>query len=308
MTLPVTRIKKGDLSEYLKSTRKVSRVSAEVEKYLAARPADLSRRQDVLHPSEVTKSDACIREAWWRIKRAREGILPPEDRPGLRLQTIFDVGHAAHARWQRYLGLTGVMYGYWKCPGCGNVVGPRTYPGDGSCDQCERPGEQVYEEIAMDWGLFSGHTDGWMIWPDKDQLLEVKTIGPGTIRSLDLPLFLDNDGDAEKAFNAIRRPLKDHRRQATVYLRLLHLMWEEGRLERKPPEEINFLYELKSNGAVKELIMGYQPELVDDVFWFEEDLEGFLKDDEEPACDHPSKAYGGSACKKCHKYDETELE
>lgn len=296
---PIQRVKPGELSSFLKKTRQAGRITSAMERHLATRELDTSRRQDVLHPSEMVKSDACLREMVIRIRNAREGILPDFERPGLRLQTIFDVGNATHERWQHRLGEIGLMWGYWKCVGCGNVTGPSTM-GPWPCGFCGHQGK-TYVEVGLTHGLFAGHTDGWLKWPtkDPDSLLEIKTIGTGTIRTYDPGLLLDNDGNLEKAFSSIRRPFKDHRRQVMTYLWLTREMYESYELDERPPEDAVVLYECKSDQAIKEFTVAYDEELIADVIEAAEDVEWYLKHNKTPKCSVDPKK---GSCKKCGVY------
>ena len=299
---PIQRVPKGSLGDYLKKTRQKGRVTSALERHLATRELDTSRRQDVLHPSEMVKSDWCEREAFFRIRNAREGILPEFERPALRLQTIFDVGNDTHSRWQRYLGDTGNMWGFWKCVGCGRVTGPST-KSPWPCGFCGHQGK-IYEEIGLEHGLVSGHTDGWLKWPDtpgQDSLLEIKTIGTGTIRTYNLPLLMDNDNDLEKAFASIRRPFKDHRRQVTTYLWLTREMYDSYLLDEKPPKDAVVLYECKANQAIKEFTIQYDENLIEDVIDSALYLEERLKKDRPPRCSVDPEV---GSCPKCKIYDE----
>lgn len=299
---PIQRMSPGGLQDYLKKTRQKGRVISALEQHLATRELDKSRPQDVLHPSEMVKSDACQREAFFRIRNAREGVLPEFERTALRLQTIFDVGNAAHSRWQAYLGTTGNMWGFWKCVGCGNTTGPSTMS-PWPCGFCGHQ-SKVYEEVGLHYGLVHGHTDGWLKWGDRspDSLLEIKTIGTGTIRAYNPKLLMDADENVEKAFRSVRAPFKDHRRQVMTYLWLTREMYDAYELDEKPPADAVVLYELKSNGEVKEFTVQYDEELIWDVMDFAEDVEDALKKDRPPKC----SVDPGVGCKKCRPYDEKE--
>jgi hypothetical protein len=274
------------LKTYLATQKKPSRIIGPVERHLLTRPADTSRRQDVMHPSEMVKNDWCIRAEFFKIKAARVGILPKEDRPGLRLQSIFDVGHAAHTKWQGYLAAMNVLYGKWRCPGGGEWVGA-----DSTCPYCGEVG--VYQELRLFSNelLISGSTDGW-ITDEPECTLEVKTIGTGTIRAYEPGLLYDNDNNLEKAFDSIRRPFLDHRRQGQMYMFLQHDMFEKGHLDRTPTEQAVFLYENKANQAYKEFTVKYNPAQIEDVLVLAETVVDALVADKAPRCNH-----GG--CSKC---------
>ena len=297
MPSPITRVQSKDLKKFLDSSKKPTRIIGDIERHMMTRKVQDDRRQDVLHPSEIIKSDWCMREAYYRILDARQGIAPPKEQPSLRLQSIFDVGHAVHAKWQGYLTEMGVLWGSWKCLECGAVTTPSPLPDH--CPVCLGI-VFLYRELHLfDKDLLiSGSTDGWIMGPE-DMLLEIKSIGTGTIRTYDSALLQNSDNNLEKAFGNIRRPFVDHRRQGQTYLRLAHHMYDHGLLERTPPEEIVFLYECKSNQAYKEFTVHYDPESVDDVFEAAADLAWAIDRRKPPTC-----SVNRYACHACSPYKD----
>lgn len=295
---PVIRVKSQDLKKYLATSRKPTKVVGEIERHMLTRPLESDRRQDVLHPSEIVKKDWCLRESYFRIIDAQKGVQPRPERPSLRLQSIFDVGHAVHEKWQGYLAEMGNLWGSWECRECGSrPVDPGPIPG--ACSVCGRVNWKYNElHLFSDQHLISGSTDGWIIGLGPDALLEIKSIGTGTIRAYDSDLLSAHDGNLEKAFEDIRMPFIDHRRQGQTYLRLTHLMREAGKLDREPPDEIVFLYECKSNQAYREFAVKYDPGLVDDVFEDAEIVAGAVLEKKAPACN----IGGTSGCHKCAPY------
>lgn len=290
MASPVTKVKSKDLKNYLDSQKKQTRLIGNVERHLATRPLDLSRSRDILHPSEVIKEDWCAREAYFQLKAVRGGAQFVPDRPGLRLQSIFDEGHAIHHKWQGYFRDMGVLYGTWR-----------------------KNGKTLFETLAPDptweYGEFTlrsdkhvmvGHTDGWIVGIGDDCLIEIKSIGSGTIRYADVGSLIAAEGDLEKAFAAIRRPFPSHRMQGQVYLHLVNLMAAEGLLERPAPQEIVFLYECKANQAIKEFVVAYDPEQTAELFSLCEDIAWGLDNDRAPGCNlNPQQG-----CQKCAPYKE----
>lgn len=287
-TGPIRRLGSQSMKDYLQTRKKPTRVIGPMERHLMTRPLDMSRRQDIMHPSEITKEDWCIRAEYSLISEARKGNIPEPERPGLILQSIFDTGHAAHSKYQNYLAEMGVLYGSWHCVPCGAKWGPST---DGVCAQCRDVA--TYDELKLYSSelLIEGHTDGWVTL-DPEGILEVKTIGTGTIRAGNPQLLYDNDGSLEKAFADIRSPFPDHRRQAQVYLWLAHDMYDEGIFDREPPESMIVLYECKANQQIKEFTVQYRPDQIEDVLKNARKVVKALQKGKAPKCNH-----GG--CDKC---------
>jgi hypothetical protein len=289
MSSPVQKVQTKNLKAFLDANKKQSRLIGSVERHILTRPLDTSRSQEVLHPSEIIKGDWCHLEQYHRIVNARNGILPPPDRPALRLQSIFDEGHAIHHKWQTYFQEMGVLYGKWTDNGK-TTFGMPPSP------------KAKYREVNLrsEAHLMSGHTDGWIIGVGDDCLIEIKSVGTGTIRTFDTSLLMEYDDNLEKAFNAIRRPFIDHRRQIQVYLHLAHLMQAKGELDIPAPDEAVVIYECKANQAYKEFTIGYDPDQVADVFDAALDIAWALQNNRPPSCNiNPQRG-----CKKCAPYRE----
>ena len=73
------------LKNYLDATKRDYRLLGDVERHILTQPRPV-RRTDVLHPSEIIKSDWCHRYSWYLLN----GGEPKADKPNLRLQNIFD--------------------------------------------------------------------------------------------------------------------------------------------------------------------------------------------------------------------------
>lgn len=295
MSSPVGQLKNKDLKAFLDSQKKQTRLLGAVEQHVLTKPLDLSRRHDILHPSEIIKEEWCAREAYFRIKDVRDGGVYQPDRPGLRLASIFEEGHAIHAKWQTWFQEMGVLYGRWERSDNEWTAG-ETYIG-----VAQSP-HDIYRELTLfsEAHVMRGSTDGWIVGVDDDCLIEIKSIGSGTLRFAGQASLLATEGSLEKAFEAIRRPFSDHRKQGQVYLHLAHLMEAQGLLERPAPSEIVFLYECKANQAYKEFVVQYDPDSVEYVFDLAKDIAWGLDNDRAPGCNlDPQKG-----CKKCAPYKE----
>ena len=228
------------LRKYLDATKKETVLLGRIERHLLTLPPDTSRRQDVLHPSEVTRDDWCIRQSWFVVR----GVRPTHSNPNLRLASIFSEGHAIHAKWQRWAAEIDVLIGVWSCPDHGNWWGKRSE----NCVPCE----VVYREVPVHQGDLdiAGHADGWL---DTGHLLEIKSVGIGTLRAGGLPI----GGGLEQSFRSLNRPLIGHIRQATMYIFCLRWMHEKGLLEQVPPDKLLFLYECKGDQSAREFVVKY---------------------------------------------------
>ena len=233
------------------------------------------------------------------IQQAREDIAAGnrfvQERHPLRLQSIFDTGHAAHAKWQGYLAEMGKIYGKWACSGCENSVLGSVPEDSYVCESCGSR-RFIYDEVLLknEDLLIEGSTDGWVTGLGPDYLLEVKTVGTGTIRAYNPALLSESDYNLEKAFDLIRRPFKDHRRQAQMYLYLAHDMYDKKLVDREPPEEAVVLYDCKANQAYKEFVVKYSPSQIEPFLDLAQKVVNSLEKSKAPKCNH-----GG--CKKCEE-------
>ena len=235
------------LKAYLDAKKKPSRTLGAVERHLLTRPAD-DRSTLVLHPSEIVKDDWCLRESCFLLM----GVEKKQDRPNLRLQNIFDEGHEYHRKWQARFADMGVLYGQWD-----HGEGTRKKWGKSSDIN---PKNRRYLEVPLVSSSakyrISGKADGWLIGLGDPALLEVKSVGEGTLRVSGL---IGQFGSAEEAWKQMNRPMIGFK-QAMMYLELGHMTYEDF------PNEVVFIYELKSNQAVKEFVAKRNPEMVADVF------------------------------------------
>jgi hypothetical protein len=264
-----------------------------IEKHLLVKPPDTSRRTDVFHPSEIVKSDWCHRASYYAVVEEK---APRPERHNLRTQSIFEEGHFIHGKWQSWLGEMGVLYGKWVCEDCHDsrwMLASETFADD-TC------GRWDYREVPLrDKDLrISGHADGWVVGLGNDYLIEIKSIGPGTLRFEAPHLLTDNNNDADKAWSAVRNPFRTHFLQGQVYLHLLHLMEAKDLLERPAPNEIVFLYEYKANQDHKEFSVEYSPDYLEGIL---DNCAAILQMTEAPECNVNSN----KGCKKCLAFEES---
>jgi hypothetical protein len=281
-------VQKSELQKFLDAKKKPYRLLGDVERHLMARPVG-DRSTTVLHPSEMIKKDWCKRASFFLLS----GHTKVAEKPALQLQSIFDEGHAIHAKWQKYFQEMGVMHGRFKCLVCDKITWG-TSPQE--CESCHAPvSKLVYDEVTLvDNDLrIAGHTDGWIKGIGDDTLIEIKSIGPGTIRSESPALMMDVNGDFMKAWQNINRPFSSHILQGQVYLELMKRMGHKV-------DEIVFLYELKANQSYKEFSVKADYELVRHIF----DGAKIVVDAVAAGVALDCSNNPGETCKQCDPYKE----
>ena len=239
----------SDLKRFLDAKKSNPRLIGDIERHLLAKTPEV-RRTDVLHPSEMAKSDWCLRASYFALS----GVPVKKENPNLRLQSIFDEGHSIHAKWQNWFSEMGVLHGYW------DLGTPNNKSWATSKDLVGIP-NKVYKEVPLvyDELRIAGHADGWIKGIGEDCLIEIKSIGVGTIRVEAPDLIAKADGDLQAAWRSIRRPFSTHVMQGQIYLELMRRLGHEVK-------EIVFLYELKADQDYKEFVIKADFELVESKF------------------------------------------
>jgi hypothetical protein len=239
----------SDLKRFLDAKKSNPRLIGDIERHLLAKTPEV-RRTDVLHPSEMAKPDWCLRASYFALS----GVPVKKENPNLRLQSIFDEGHSIHAKWQNWFSEMGVLHGYW------DLGTPNNKSWATSKDLVGIP-NKVYKEVPLvyDELRIAGHADGWIKGIGEDCLIEIKSIGVGTIRIEAPDLIAKADGDLQAAWRSIRRPFSTHVMQGQIYLELMRRLGHEVK-------EIVFLYELKADQDYKEFVIKADFELVESKF------------------------------------------
>lgn len=272
-----------ELQKYLDTKKIPTRLIGEVERHLLKKPRE-DRSTTVLHPSEIIKPDWCHRYSYYLLT----GGEPKTEKPSLRLQNIFDEGHAIHAKWQKRFQDMGVLYGKFKCLNCRNVI---TGISPSNCLECNSHLIE-YDEVSLrDESLrIAGHTDGWIKGIGNDCLIEIKSIGAGTLRFEAPELLFDADGDVTRAWKNIRRPFRSHLLQGQMYLELAQRMYGDD-----APKEIVFLYELKADQDYKEFTVKADYEIVSRIFFNAEKVIKAVESGKMPDCN-----VSPEGCKQCN--------
>ena len=269
-----TAVSSIKLKNYLDTKKRDTRVMGEIERHILSKPFE-ERNQTVLHPSDIIKPEWCALAAYHALKG---NYVETRERPTLRLQSIFDTGHAAHAKWQGYLREMGVLFGKWT------DLRIDDYTWALSKDLSDSP-QLIYDEVPLYSAAhrMAGHSDGWVKGLGEDFLIEIKTIGAGTIR-IEAPSLFGGSNDLDTAWRNIRQPFRTHQLQGQIYLHLCHLMAANGELPSPAPKEIVFIYELKSNQDYKEFTVAYDPAFSEPYFEAALDVVWGVENDRAPAC------------------------
>lgn len=203
-----------------------------------------------LHPSELSKKDFCPRSAWYKINNYEAA---PESNAFSRLN-IFEEGNAIHRKWQNWFHKAGILWGVWKCDDCGFIWQAKSPQGCISCSSTRL----IYKEVPLrdDEHRIIGHADG-EIEDDKGRaLIEIKSIGLGTVR-WDYPslykAYEDKTITLDEMWANIKRPFASHLRQGNIYMHC------------RKVDTMIFIYEWKPSQLVKEFEVKFQPELIEDV-------------------------------------------
>jgi hypothetical protein len=278
-----------------------------------------TRRQNIIHPSEMAKTNWCPKSTYLRIKACREADDPYLKVPesiGVQLLNIFDEGHYIHAKWQNRLNDMGLLWGNWACYECNYVLKDRLEYDD-RCPSCKSRNGYIYREVPLrlEQYLIYGHADGAV--PTKDALIEIKSVGVGTARIEAPDIYAANsEGQSvnlQGLWKDIKEPFPSHVRQGQLYL---YLAREMG----LPFKKMIFLYESKFNQGAKEFVVDFDYEIVwpmlKNAIQITNALEGLLPNGEDcivckeknlpypficECTDEPVKCpYGG--CKDCESY------
>ena len=284
-------VQSKDLKSFLDAKKRPTRLLGDIDRFLLMQPPG-DRSTTVLHPSEITKKDWCHRSSWFLL----QGAPKKADKPSFRLQSIFDTGHAVHAKWQKYFQDMGVMHGRFVCLACDHVTFG-TSPE--ACESCAAPSRKlVYDEVTLfdDELRIKGHTDGWVKGIGVDTLIEIKTVGPGTIRMEAPSLMQQADGDFLKAFSSVNRPFGPHILQGQMYLELMKRMGHDV-------NEITFIYELKADQSMKEFTVQADYEMVRHVFDGARRVVDAIESGEVLDCSNNP----GGTCSQCDSYKEGDI-
>jgi hypothetical protein len=264
-----------------------------VDRHLQLKPDD--RDATVIHPSEMASSSWCPRATWHRLlEHPRKKSIPHR----LRTNLIFATGDETHVKWQTWTAEMGILWGKWRCTICGLEILDWSNALEGIC--IARHGNQPhvwkYREVPLENSTLriKGHADG-IVNPTADEafVMEVKSVGPGTVRKLDLLEDHESDDMSASAFSKISRPLNDHFRQIQIYLRMsAQYVSIVGPIDRGL-----VIYEHKADQQIREFVVRQNDRWTDPLFETASDILWAMDHSREVKC-----PYGG--CQSCREYEE----
>lgn len=234
----------GSLKAFIAAGKNKTRVLGSVERHVLSKPAGDGRSWQYLHPSDMVSAEWCYRASYYHLL----GHEPVQKERGFRIMSVFEEGHAIHNKWQTWLKEMEVLYGKYRCLECGTTFfglptdhDPKLHPKD--FEYLEVP--LLYEPLKI-----AGHSDGWIRGLGDDMMLEIKSIGVGTLRWEAPELLMDNKNDFDKAWKQINAPFGKHVSQVQLYMKLAELLYPDNH-----PKEAVIIYEAKPNQEVKEFVV-----------------------------------------------------
>lgn len=272
----------GALKAFLDAGKANTRVLGAVERHLLSKPAK-DRSTSVIHPSEMASDTWCHRAQYFLLK----GHKPEKEVLNLRRHLIFETGHAIHNTWQTWFKEMNQIKGLWYCHT--HDMEWFGLPNEHNTKFCY----MEYREVPLNYDplRISGKADGWLVDFESPLLLEVKSIGEGSLRwyapEIQGSSFLEK-------WEKISAPFKDHIMQAQIYMKLGELM----DLEDFPKEAI-FIYEAKGLHETKEFVVPKSDFGVTDLFEIAKSIVDAVDRGVPPICN----IGGMSKCKKCSSYE-----
>lgn len=303
------------LKKLIDSFKHETVVLGEIQRHLMMQDEfGADRSSQVIHPSELVKKDFCPRAVYYRLM----GWEIPREEHSFQLEVVFEQGHGYHDKWQSWVWDIGRLRGRYRCLAC--MYGDWSKPdidllwyatSPSACPSCGASRQHLqYGEVPIYLPKYriGGKADGDLVLDDepdmsKHPLLEIKSIGDGTVR-YEAPKLLSKHTktvsiqgvgdhepvekrwlDVQALWRDIRRPFPTHIKQGAVYCLA------------KERERMVYIYEYKPTGAVKEFEVTHDFEMIADELDACLDLVYAVKKEKIPRCPH-----GG--CAKCEAFEE----
>lgn len=279
----------GSLKSFIDAGKVKTRVLGAVERHVLSLPQGDDRRTDVLHPSDMVDAAWCHRASYFHIT----GRVPATRDFSFRLMSTFQTGHDIHDKWQNWFKDMGNLYGRWKCKVCNKVVWALASDLEKIEPEC---GPWKYKEVGLDYSPLhiAGHSDGLLVGFGDPLMLEIKSIGSGTLRWEFAEQYAENNYSLDKTWKQIDSPSIKHVNQVQIYMKLAELL----DLEYKPQEAV-LIYELKDSQESKEFVVSKSDFGIKHLFDAAEMIAQAVKDKVAPPCNISSEG-----CKRCKGYTD----
>jgi rubrerythrin len=240
------------LKDYKKLMKTKGRVIPLAQKTLMMEYREKNQHRDTnyLHPSELSKRHFCTRSAWYKIKKYQEA----QENYSFSRLNVFEEGNNIHRKWQNWLHNAGVLWGVWACDECDNMWNAKSPT---ECILCSSKRIR-YREVPLrdDEHHIIGHADGEIEDEKGRALIEIKSVGVGTVRWEKPSLYeayANNELTIDGLWDSIKTPFPSHLRQGNLYMHCRKI------------DTIIFIYEWKPTQQVKEFEVRYQPEQITEV-------------------------------------------
>jgi len=279
----------GSLKNFVDAGKVKTRVLGSVERHVLSRPQD-DRRSNVLHPSDMVDSLWCHRASYFHIL----GSVPVKREYSFQLMSVFQQGNDIHKKWQNWFGDMGNLYGLWECQNCRKKgYGISNYL-NSVCEDDDCYSGFEYKEVPLDYPPLhiAGHSDGLLVGLGDPLMLEIKSIGAGTLRWEVPELFVEHGNNTEKTWEYIKEPFMKHVNQVQIYMKLAELL----KLEYVPQEAV-LIYELKSNQDVKEFVVTKSDFGISQYFEQAQMITDAVASRTPPPCN-----ISANGCKRCRGY------
>jgi hypothetical protein len=275
-----------NLQDYKDLLKSKGRIVPTVTKELLREYYERSNMRDTehLHPSELSKRDWCSRAAYYKIN----GYPAAPERYKFDRLNVFEEGNYIHSKWQKWLWNAGILVGVWKCLQC-----PEIWYGTSptNCPQCNS--EHIkYGEVPIrdDEHRIIGHADGEIHDANGRALIEIKSVGIGTVR-WELPSLYQDYEDKkitlDEMWANIKRPFPSHLRQGNIYMHCRKI------------DTMIFIYEWKASQQVKEFEMKYNAQIVEPILAECKNVMNHLEDGVVPDRPTWAKVKSCAGCKYC---------
>jgi hypothetical protein len=231
-------------------------------------------------------SDWCYRASYFHLR----GHVPNARNYSFKLLSVFEEGHAIHAKWQNWFKEMDTLYGQWYCTDCKDTFWG--IPSDHKVD----PKFLRYNEVPLDYQplRISGHSDGWLKGLGDPLMLEIKSVGAGTLRYEIPEILKENNNDVEKTWKSIKEPFMKHITQVQIYMKLAELLGYED-----VPQEAVLIYESKANQEAKEFVIPKSDFGITQLFDAAKMINEAVDAGVAPACN-----IGATGCAKCKGYED----